>query len=163
MPNHIHAIVRIENVETHGVRLHDKKNTTKPKNVETHGVRLHDEKNTTKQKNEETHGVHFHDKKNTTKQKNVEKHGVRFHDKKNTTKQKNGIAYRSAKSISSFVAGFKSAATSRINKLRKTTEQTVWQERFHDHIIRDNSEYEFIFNYITNNPANWEKDKFYTK
>ncbi len=37
----------------------------------------------------------------------------------------------------------------------------AWQERFHDHIIRDNSEYQRISKYILNNPAKWADDKFF--
>jgi hypothetical protein len=48
-----------------------------------------------------------------------------------------GVAHRAPKSISSFVAGFKSAATKRINAFRETPGMPVWQARFHDHIIRD--------------------------
>ena len=36
-----------------------------------------------------------------------------------------------------------------------------WQRSFHDHIIRDEKSYETISNYISNNPALWEQDKFY--
>ena len=36
-----------------------------------------------------------------------------------------------------------------------------WQERFHDHIIRDTEEYGKIANYIENNVDNWQNDKFY--
>jgi putative transposase len=36
-----------------------------------------------------------------------------------------------------------------------------WQERFHDHIIRDSESFERIQNYIENNVANWKDDKFY--
>ena len=73
-----------------------------------------------------------------------------------------GVAYRSPKSISSFVAGFKSAATTRINKLRQTPGVSVWQVRFNDHIIRNNTEYQRIFNYINTNPEKWKKDKFFS-
>jgi len=73
-----------------------------------------------------------------------------------------GIAYRPPKSISSFVAGFKSAVTKRINEYRNTPKQPVWQERFHDHIIRNEEEYQRISDYIKNNPANWKDDKFYS-
>ncbi len=78
----------------------------------------------------------------------------------NTQKQ-NGIAYRPPKSISSFVAGFKSAATTQINQYRKTPKMRVWQYRFHDHIIRNDSSYQRIKQYIENNPADWKGDKFY--
>jgi len=74
-----------------------------------------------------------------------------------------GIAYRPPKSISSFVAGFKSAATTKINILRNTPGAPVWQPRFHDHIIRNMTEYQNIANYIENNPANWVNDRFNTQ
>jgi len=35
-----------------------------------------------------------------------------------------------------------------------------WQERFHDIIIRDEESYQKIADYIKNNPAGWEEDKF---
>ena len=37
----------------------------------------------------------------------------------------------------------------------------AWQSRFHDHIIRNDVEYQRISDYIINNPANWNDDKFY--
>jgi len=75
--------------------------------------------------------------------------------------KKSGIAYRSPRSISSFVAGFKSSATKYINQYRETPGSPVWQSRFHDHIIRNDAEYQRIRDYIENNPKNWEHDKFY--
>jgi len=43
-----------------------------------------------------------------------------------------------------------------------TNSRFKWQKSFHDHIIRDFKALEHIRNYINTNPANWEKDKFYT-
>ena len=74
---------------------------------------------------------------------------------------KYGIAYRPPKSISSFVAGFKSSATKLINECRKTPGMKVWQTRFHDHIIRNETEYQKIVRYIESNPKNWKGDKYY--
>lgn len=74
-----------------------------------------------------------------------------------------GIAYRAARSVSSFVAGFKSAATKRINQYRNTPGADVWQPRFHDHIIRDDTEYQKIRFYIQNNPRNWHDDRFHCR
>jgi REP element-mobilizing transposase RayT len=37
----------------------------------------------------------------------------------------------------------------------------LWQKSFHDHIIRDENEYNRIAEYIENNPANWEEDCFH--
>lgn len=37
-----------------------------------------------------------------------------------------------------------------------------WQANYHDHIIRDQYEYDLIANYIDNNVLNWGKDKFHS-
>lgn len=60
------------------------------------------------------------------------------------------------KSISSFVAGFKSGATTRIKKIQQNPGLKVWQSRFHDRVIRNPEEYERIKQYILNNPENNE-------
>lgn len=36
-----------------------------------------------------------------------------------------------------------------------------WQTRFHDHIIRNSKEYNYIFQYIENNVINWKSDCFW--
>ena len=74
-----------------------------------------------------------------------------------------GVAYRPPRSISSFVAGFKSSVTVRINQYRNTPKAPVWQERFHDHIIRDEAGYQEILKYIENNPRNWNDDRFHCR
>jgi REP element-mobilizing transposase RayT len=74
---------------------------------------------------------------------------------------------RRPKSISSFVAGFKSATVKYIDdwidsnglsmaKFNKNN--PLWQANYHDHIIRDDLEYQRIKNYIDYNPAKWEDD-----
>jgi putative transposase len=69
------------------------------------------------------------------------------------------------KSISSFVAGFKSAATARIKRYLNKPDSVIWQTRFYDHIIRNDDEYDRIRQYILNNPYCWnegnEPDLFY--
>ncbi len=39
----------------------------------------------------------------------------------------------------------------------------MWQRNYYEHIIRNEQSYETISNYIINNPAKWEEDKFYSK
>jgi len=39
----------------------------------------------------------------------------------------------------------------------------VWQRGYHDHIIRDISDYEKIAQYISENPIKWQFDCFYTE
>jgi putative transposase len=121
MPNHIHAILRIDNdIPADGMNSNNLLDI-----VGTHG------------------------------RASLQGSNHKFHTE--------GIAYRSPKSISSFVAGFKSAATKRINEHRNSPQMQVWQKRFHDHIIRNDIEYNRIFDYILNNVENWDKDSLYRK
>lgn len=62
---------------------------------------------------------------------------------------------RAPRSISSFVAGFKSAATKRINEMRNTPGEPLWLPRFYDRIIRDEEAFFAIQRYIDENPRRW--------
>ena len=66
---------------------------------------------------------------------------------------------RLPRSLSSFIAGFKSAVTKRINEYRGTPGVPVWQRNYFEHIIRDDGELERIRQYIMNNPALWKEDR----
>lgn len=39
---------------------------------------------------------------------------------------------------------------------------SIWQKSYHDHIIRNETEYQKIWEYIYTNPLKWELDKYYT-
>ena len=43
-------------------------------------------------------------------------------------------------------------------EMRKIQPDFKWQARFHDHIIRNDAEYQRINDYIETNPLNWEHD-----
>jgi len=60
--------------------------------------------------------------------------------------------------VSSIIGSYKSAVTKHANRLGF---ENGWQSRFHDHIIRNDAEYQRISDYINNNPAKWSDDKFY--
>ena len=38
---------------------------------------------------------------------------------------------------------------------------SIWQKLFHDHVIRNPNDYRIIWEYIENNPTQWEQDCFY--
>jgi REP element-mobilizing transposase RayT len=61
-------------------------------------------------------------------------------------------------SISAIVRSYKSAVTKHAHRLGF---DFAWQTRFHDHIIRNDESFENISNYIINNPAKWQEDKFF--
>ncbi len=65
------------------------------------------------------------------------------------------------RSLGSFVAGFKSCVTTRINKLRNSPGKNVWQRNYYDHIITNDDEYDTIVEYINSNPSNWRLDHEY--
>ena len=66
---------------------------------------------------------------------------------------------RAPRSLGAFVAGFKSAATRRINARRGTPGTVVWQRNYYEHIIRDEQALGRIRAYIANNPLQWDLDR----
>jgi REP element-mobilizing transposase RayT len=63
-------------------------------------------------------------------------------------------------SLSNIIGGYKSAVSKHAHRLGY---EFQWQERFWDHIIRDEKSFEKISEYIINNPVNWQADKFFGK
>ena len=66
--------------------------------------------------------------------------------------------FRPPRSVGSFIAGFKSAATKRVNAHRTAPGLEVWQRNYYEHIIRDDAELARIRQYILDNPAQWDAD-----
>ncbi len=58
--------------------------------------------------------------------------------------------------ISNFIGTFKRLCNRKYGK-------NIWQFRSHDHIIRDENDYQKIWEYIDGNPARWSEDKLYVK
>jgi len=57
------------------------------------------------------------------------------------------------------IRALKTFSAQRINEIRNTPGQPVWQRSFIDRIIRDENELTRIRQYITNNPLKWQFDK----
>jgi REP element-mobilizing transposase RayT len=62
-------------------------------------------------------------------------------------------------SLGSFIAGFKSATTQRINRIRGTPGMSLWQRNYYEHVIRNEDELNQIRTYISENPLKWELDE----
>ena len=94
---------------------------------------------------------------------NVEtRHALSLQDQNQPQKQPPGQSrFRNPgkNTISSIIAGYKSAVTRQCNKMGL---DFAWQSRFHDHIIRNDEEYAQIVEYIVNNPLNWRADTLWT-
>lgn len=64
-----------------------------------------------------------------------------------------------ANSLSTIIGAYKASVSKRINKIRSTPSASVWQDRFYDHIIRSEKDYDNIVFYIETNTVNWLKDE----
>ncbi len=63
-------------------------------------------------------------------------------------------------SLNNVIGSYKAGVSRKIRKSIPNTQ--VWQRSFHDHVIRNQSDYEKIWEYIKYNPQKWENDCFYT-
>ncbi len=66
---------------------------------------------------------------------------------------------RVAKSLGAFAAGFKSSVTRRARDELQMT--GIWQRNYYEHIIRNETEWAKIADYIQTNPARWAEDRFH--
>jgi putative transposase len=137
MPNHIHGIIIIDGSVETGHALSPNENNTP---TETGNILSPVEKNNTPDlsepvlPNETGHALSLP----------IQTH-FRFRNQGKNT-------------ISAMVGSFKSAVTKLSRPVNPGFE---WQTRFHDHIVRSHDDFLRISNYILNNPANWNSDKFY--
>ncbi len=94
--------------------------------------------------------------------RNVERAVETFHETSlQHTPQKSPIEYATQMQswLSVVVRQFKQSVT------RFATQNHIpfaWQTRFHDRIIRNHDEMNLVAEYVENNVARWESDKFYT-
>ncbi len=63
------------------------------------------------------------------------------------------------KSLSSFIAGFKSTVTKQINNIHNKPGIPIWQRNYYEHVIRNEDDLLQTREYIVNNPMKWELDK----
>jgi len=66
---------------------------------------------------------------------------------------------RKVRSLSTLIAGFKAAATTRINELRGTPRTPVWQRNYYEHVIRNEDDLSEIREYIESNALKWDLDR----
>ena len=79
--------------------------------------------------------------------------------------QPQGIAPTSA-TIGDIIGSYKSLVANGCLKIYKSKNETMgklWQRNYYEHIIKNESSYKTITEYIVSNPQQWDKDKFYRK
>jgi putative transposase len=57
------------------------------------------------------------------------------------------------------VRAYKAAVTYRINAMLGFTDPPIWQRNYYDYIIRNDKDYEAVWNYIETNPRKWIDDR----
>lgn len=62
------------------------------------------------------------------------------------------------KPLGGLIGAFKTVSTKKINSLRNTEGQVVWQRNYYEHIIRNEQEMDRITRYIGSNPMQWADD-----
>lgn len=86
--------------------------------------------------------------------------------------QPQGIAPTKTPTIGDIVGAYKSLVTKGCLDIFKNkwagvnpapTMGKIWQRNYYEHIIRNEQAYQNISNYIINNPAKWNGDKFYSE
>jgi len=113
---------------------------------------------------------HFHgilviyDRRGTARRARNDDHGVMGTARRaptTTTMERFGKPV--AGSMPTVIRSFKSAATKRINEMRKTPGAKLWQRNYWEHVVRNESELNRIREYIQNNPNQWESDKLHPR
>lgn len=133
MPNHLHGIIEIVRT-SHDEIVRTSHGMSLPNPVGTH------------------HGVSQYENINNTV---GTRHGV------SSNEHLRQFAKPIPESISTIINQYKSSVKRWCNK--NGHDYFKWQSRFYDHIIRSEDDYYKISNYIINNPAKWQEDKFYGK
>lgn len=67
---------------------------------------------------------------------------------------------RTPRSVATIIGGYKGAVTRSIRESLGDPDVQVWQSRYHDHIVRNQADFDRIATYIENNPAQWEQDRY---
>ncbi len=63
--------------------------------------------------------------------------------------------------LPSVIGQLKSDTTKLFNDIEQTNNLILWQRNYHNHIIREECDYQNVWNYIDTNPLKWQEDKYY--
>lgn len=76
----------------------------------------------------------------------------------------NKATARVAPTVGTIIGAYKSLISNQWLKVCKRNNQIMgqlWQRNYYDHIIRNEQEYQQIWQYIDDNPIKWELDEYY--
>jgi len=64
--------------------------------------------------------------------------------------------------LGQIVGTYKAAVSRLVNKRLGLLAPRLWQDRYHDHIVRDENDLNRLRAYIEQNPSRWQADTFYS-
>ena len=64
------------------------------------------------------------------------------------------------KPLGRLIGAFKTVSTKRMNQMRDTPGERIWQRNFYERIVRDAREHARIRQYIRDNPRRWNADRY---
>ena len=67
-----------------------------------------------------------------------------------------------SRTLGTIIGAYKSVVTRTINRQMGLRSPMIWQNSFHDHIIRNEQALNHIREYVYTNPSRWAEDKFYS-
>ena len=165
MPNHMHAIIALKNV---GAEFNPVHNNPQNNTVGAGFIPV--------QNNPQNNivGAGFNPVHNNVEKhhkiygqsSNGQPHGLPIH----LTDNDNRATARVTPTIGDIIGAYKSLVANECLKIWKTKwvganpapiMGKLWQTNYYEHIIRNQQSYHNISEYIVNNPAKWQKDKFY--
>jgi REP element-mobilizing transposase RayT len=65
--------------------------------------------------------------------------------------------------LSEIIRALKAFSARKINEIRNTRGEKLWQRNYWEHIIRNQQSYQRIADYILTNPVKWENDILYNQ
>ena len=77
-----------------------------------------------------------------------------------------GAGASPAPTVGNIMGAYKSLVANHcldIYKMENKTMGKLWQRNFYEHIIRNETSYQTISNYIINNPSSWKDDTFFSE
>ena len=156
MPNHMHCIIEITDPMSVGATLVVAHNST----TTAHDNKMDIHNNKTYAHNKTTPNNPILSK-NTSVTFDSKQTGMKHTITKRATTRVAPTKY--GYTIGNIIGAFKSLTTIEYIKMVKNKvvlpfDGKLWQRGFHDHIIRNQKDFDRIREYIINNPLNWKKD-----
>jgi REP element-mobilizing transposase RayT len=76
-----------------------------------------------------------------------------------TSETKRAFSKPIAGSLATIIGAYKSVVARKINQLRNTPGNPVWQRNYHEHVVRNEKSLNMLREYVQHNPSKWAEDR----